>query len=212
MGGIIDIQQRVLANKQKEKSQDILLKRKENLKIETKKRVDFIKKDFRRFLSEEIDPLVDNYDLKSAYVIIRVFDYRPSQEDLGKETITMDLNGGTNIDRFYRTYPIAKILAAGPDADLLPGDIVKLSDYEAATIDNPRYEMWTNNPHRTSNLDQVGVEPPRTMNNFVAMFSNKIFIINPFKPSLEDNDYMTFKTVSAGMIKIKDPIRFIECI
>lgn len=173
-----------------------------------------VKKNFQEFLDQGIDPLIDNHDIKGESVVLRIFDYRPKKEDgIVSSTLSLDLNGRTNLDSRYRTFPIGKILAAGDKSTYKKGDIVKLKDFEAGTIDNPRYEMWTNNPHNRSNMNKVGQEPPSTINNLMSIFKAKMFVINPLKLELDDDDYMTFKLFDANIENgIKDPLKFIECL
>ena len=203
----LNIKRRVEQQKAKESFQ-------ESSKLERIALQNSIKDSFEKFIDADIDPLIDNHILSGQTVIIRVFDHRPKSEDRGGVgTLAINLNGLTNHDMYYRTFSIAKVLNAGPESAYEQGDIVKLRDFETATIDNPRYEAWTNNPHNSSNMTKVGQEPPSTINNLMSIYKTKMFVMNPLKLELDDDDFITFKVFDANIDNpIKDPMRFIECL
>ena len=176
-------------------------------------RISKIKDTFRNFVNEEVPEIYDFYELDEDSVIIRVFDYRPSQEQEGVPELAMDLHGGSSLDRFYRTFSVAKILNAGEKTPYKKGDIVRLSDWSSSTIDNPKYEMWTTNPYNSSNLDKVGGEPPKHINNLMAVYGKQMFVDNPLKPFLGIDDYVTLCVSTASIVcKIKNAERLVDLI
>lgn len=168
------------------------------------------------FIEEPIDPVLDNYEIVKQdhrfgnNIILKVFIFEPKQEYFGEEeSIFLDVTGTKSYERFERTFPIAKVLKAHPESVFKSGDFVKLGDYDAGTIKNPRYEAWVNNEYKDSNLDQIGTVPPKTISNFYNAFGKTVFVVNPLS-EVEELDYSVVSVFENSIVnKIKDPRKFI---
>lgn len=197
MTPFLDIKKKVMENKIKEK--------------EAVSRSDLqnkVVKAFKEFLDKPIDRMYNNYEYKPKNCVIRVFDYRPEKDE---DTGIILLDGTSSSSLNYRTFSIGKVLAVGPDSDYNVGDIVKLNDNDTATLDNPRYEAWVNNPHNNSNMNRVGNEPPKSINNLMALNIKSIFSVNPMLIDRPEDDYVTFIFSDAKIqAKIKEPLKLIE--
>lgn len=162
---------------------------------------------YKDFVKLDIPKMLDNYELLGNEVVIRVFHYDPSTSAAGK----FDVKAISAGPAATRTLALAKVLKAGPDARYKAGDIVRLRDFEAATIENPAYKKYVSAvDKRPMGTAASSEEPQRWVSNLANYFQEKIFIINPLKNTLDTEDFFTYK-VSDGYIscKIIDPNAFI---
>jgi hypothetical protein len=193
---LMDIRDNVLAAKAKEKED------KERKELQEK-----VNEKYVEFVNQPIDDLYNNHNFKGTTAIVKVFDYRPKEE----ESKIILLDGSSSASLNYRTFSIGKVMAVGPDSEYKPGDIVKLRDFDTSTIDNPRYEAWVNNPYNNSTMNKVGQEPPATINNLMAMYHKKIFSVNPLLVDKPEDDYVTFELMDANISNgLKNPLKFIK--
>lgn len=159
---------------------------------------------FTKFLDTPIPKEIELYEITGQQVVIRVFDFTPNSDT--KRKILIDASGSTAEGTGYRSFPVAKVLAAGPDSSYTAGDIVKLRDFEVRTIPNPKYEAWSNNPYSKSNMQKVGSEPQAVINNMRVVFQQKMFSLRPLAEHVSEEDYVTFKVADANLeCKIKNP-------
>lgn len=156
---------------------------------------------FSKFISEEIPKEVSLHELTESSIIIRIFDYEPPRES--SIFVTGTRRAGTIP---YMTFAIAKVLSSGPKSIYKPGDIVKLRDFEARTLKNPKYEMWDNNPYSKSNLKKVGEAPPEYTSAAMAVYGPRMFMLNPLSFEIKPQDWITFKISDQNVEnKIKNP-------
>lgn len=130
-----------------------------------------VNQEFEDFLNKPIDSKADNFRFNTNQVLIEVFNHIEYSTMIDPRT-----------DKPYANkvnFPLAKVLNAGPDSEYKKGQIIKLRDYDTTYIKNPHYDAWVNNPLNKGNLDKVGQAPPAYMDNFVAVFSKKVFNLDP---------------------------------
>lgn len=167
-----------------------------------------LKEKYVEFLKAPIPELIENHEIEGVKVAIRVFSFN-AKEDTGFDFEISDE------DKFIDTLKIcsvAKVLAAGPDSIYKTGDIVKLNDYETATIDNPVYEKYkqamANRPMNSKAIDAK--EPHVRINNLLHYYQSNMFVINPIKMDNDPLDYFTFLVTDGNIShKIKDPYAFV---
>jgi hypothetical protein len=148
---------------------------------------------FRKFLDKDY-PSLDHYDLKGESLVVEVFAYYE------ESSVLLNHDGLTAGDVYGRhTFAVARVLHSSPTSAYRKGEIVKLRDSDAATIPNPRYEMWVNNPYSKSNTERLGEEMPAVINNLWAAFGTKIFKINPLKQDMIKEDWLIFKINDANI-------------
>lgn len=139
---------------------------------------------FEEFIDKHI-PDTTHFEFRGDEVIVEVFSiFKPYAGliDTGDRAMGRSIN-----------FSVGKVLAVGPVSDYKVGDIVKLKDFEVATIPNPAYEAWTNNPYSKSNAERVGKEPPRYLDNLQLSYAQRIFRIHPLRMELSSSDRVTFK-------------------
>lgn len=162
---------------------------------------------YKDFLNEPIDSMFKAYNFKGRTAVVKVFGYKPKKT---KNSVLL-MDGSSSSDRHYRTFSVGKVLATGPESEYSPGDIVKLRDWDTATMNNPRYEAWVNNPHNSSNMKKVGQEPPTSINNLMAKFSTRIFSVNPLLVEKPEDDWITFELTDMELgAPIKNPMELIS--
>jgi hypothetical protein len=167
-----------------------------------------VKKAFKEFLDQPIPKEVAFFEIRGESVVLEVFDYTEDNETRKKIWISAD-NTAEGIG--YRTFPVAKILIAGRESYYKAGDIVKLRDYDARTIPNPKYETWNNNPYSKSNVTRVGQEPQAVINNMRAAYGAKMFSLTPLAEQMEERDYVTYKLADANIeCKILNPYGLLD--
>lgn len=163
--------------------------------------------DFRKWMKLEEPRYLDLHDIKENQLIIEVFGFRPQ----GESKILLDTKGTTADVLNHRTFSIARVWKAGKETGYVAGDFVKLRDFDVASIENPDYEMWTNNEYSKSNLRKVGDEPPRFLNNIGKTFGPEMIILNPLKAKLEERDFLRFVVYPSKIShKLSDVEKFLE--
>ncbi len=139
---------------------------------------------FKKFIDRKL-PKTDHLEFLRDEIIVEVFSMFKPYSGL------IDV-GGKNYGRTVN-FSIGRVIACGPESQYAVGDIVKLKDYDVATIPNPAYEAWANNPYSKSNATRVGQEPPRYLDNLQMAYGSKLFRINPLKLELSGTEMVTFK-------------------
>lgn len=164
---------------------------------------------YLEFVKLEPPKLISNHRLKPSDVVIRLFFFNVQSES----QFNLDLNDSGDRPSSTRTFPIAKVFAAGSESEYKAGDFVKLDDYHAATIENPAYKKYTKGVAERPMGGKVtkASEPERYVSNIANFFGDKIFIVNPLKTHYDSEDYFTYK-VHEGIIsnKIEDPYAFLD--
>lgn len=164
--------------------------------------------DFDKWLEKPFPKFLDNHDIKPHELIILVYGFKPKSAP--GQALLLDDSGRTSDDLKHRTFSIAKVLKAGEEAGYSAGDIVKLYDFQVASIENPEYSMWMHNEYSKSNMKKVGQEPPKFLNNIGRYFGPKMIVLNPLKAVLEEDDFLTFKVLPSDIANpIKDARAFI---
>lgn len=164
--------------------------------------------DFLKWLDKPFPKFLDQHDIKAHELIILVYGFKP-KEGPGQKLL-LNEQGGTSNDLKHRTFSIAKVLKSGGETGYEAGDIVKLYDFQVASIDNPEFSLWTHNENSKSNLKQIGQTPPKFLNNIGRFFGPKMISLNPLKTTLEEDDFLTFKVNPADISnKINDVRSFI---
>lgn len=163
---------------------------------------------YKEFIATPIPDMMSNHDIEGVKLVIRVFSFN------AKEDTSFDFEISDE-DRFIDTlkiFSVAKVLAAGPESIYKVGDIVKLNDYETATIDNPVYEKYkqamAERPMKSKAIDAK--EPHVRINNLLHYYQSNMFVVNPIKMYNDPLDYFTFLVTDGNIShKIKDPYAFI---
>ena len=93
------------------------------------------------------------------------------------------------------TFPFAFVLKANDffigGKEVQRGDLVRLFDFQAKTIVNPKHIAYIENGMSESNAERVGQEPEFYVNRLHENFKDDVYIIDPTKdPDLLD--YHTF--------------------
>ena len=164
---------------------------------------------FKEFINLVPHKLFANHVLKPGELVIRVFFFEPKSDS----RFNLEIDDAGTKPSSTKSFPIAKVLAAGPGTAYKAGDFVKLDDYQAATIENPAYKRYTrdlaNRPMGAKAKDAQ--EPERYVSNIANFFGDKIFIVNPLKTHYDPEDYFTYK-VHEGIISntIVDPYAFLD--
>lgn len=139
-----------------------------------------IKKEFEAFIKRGISSDIRGYGNNHSYMIVEVF--RIQREPSG-------LIGTSDVSLVEETiFPICKVLQVGVGfgGGYEVGDLVRMKDYDAMTISNPRYEAWVNNEYSKSNLKQIGGAPPAKLNNLWKNLGSRVFCLNPFSSGGDD--------------------------
>ena len=166
-----------------------------------------IKEAYKKFLDEKIPELVDNYEWCDEDILIKVFHFDPAENS----DDTFFINDEAQVDTLH-TFGVARILAAGDKSRYKAGDIVKLKDYDTATIDNPQFTKWKELVAKRPVKTEVKTkEPHSTINNLLYSYQDKMFVINPIKACNDYEDYFVFK-LHDGFIqnKIKNPHVYLD--
>jgi hypothetical protein len=165
--------------------------------------------DFDKWLDKPFPKFLDNHDIKPHELIILVYGFKPNSAP-GQKLFLDGEGKRTSDDLKHRTFSIAKVLKAGDEAGYSAGDIVKLYDFQVASIENPEYSMWMHNEYSKSNMKRVGEEPPKFLNNIGRYFGPKMIVLNPLKAVLEEDDFLTFKVLPSDIANsLKDARAFI---
>ena len=141
-----------------------------------------IKNAYKEFISKPI-PDLSNYSFFDTHVVVDVFMF---EEEKG----IMGMNGKPLMDRMV--FPVARVVAKGPNSFFKIGDFVKLKDYEASEIPNPAYELWTKNNMENGSLKKIGEAPPPVVSNFHVIHGKKCFNINPIRTNIDFADIKLF--------------------
>lgn len=165
---------------------------------------------YREFLEEPIPSIVDNYELRDMAVILKVFSYDPKTES----AFTFEVGEEGSMVDMLTIFSVAKVYAAGPESKYKKGDIVKMRDYEVASIENPAYSLYKEamkeRPLNAKVSDKVKV-PEKNINNLMYYFQDKIFVLNPIKKGNVKTDYFIFQVSDANITnRIIDPYAFID--
>lgn len=169
------------------------------LQLKKQQELIHIKTSFKNWASQSVEEMLGEsnmrilktYDLDPHSVLVRVYDYRPTnkQEDSFKYKETSD---GNKLEQFnHRYFPIIRVIKVGAKSRFKVGDFAKLGDLTAITIDNPEYEIWRKGGGNTSNMKKLGQEPPKLMSNLRSNYSKNIFVINPITMRLDNDDLTT---------------------
>lgn len=142
-------------------------------------------------------------------VLVRVFLY---DEEVSKYIILPEDNDGGAIrnDMNLRTLPWAWVVAAGDEAKfngekIERGDIMRLWDWKARSIENPKYRAFYENDGSDSNADIQGIAPPKLVHRIYDYYGDSVTFIDPLKePDIVD--YFTFNIPSFDFMgHLKDP-------
>lgn len=158
--------------------------------------------EFEKWYKKPVPAQIGAYGTEHGYLIVDVFVIVQKSGLIG-----LSKHGGGSPDR-EMTYPIAKVLGIGDyfwdrakylDEKGLPapcpykvGDLVRLRDFEALVLENPRYELWRKNEYSKSNLEQIGSAPPPRILNLWEMHGKRLFSLNPFEGDMEKWDMNIF--------------------
>lgn len=160
---------------------------------------------FKEFVTAPIPDEVSLHELTERSVLIRLFDYEPPA--VSELFVTATRKAGTLP---YMTFAIAKVLSAGPESLYNAGDIIKLRDFEARTLKNPKSEIWNNNAYSKSNLKKVGEAPPEYTSAAMAVYGPRMFMVNPLSLEIKPEDWITFKITDMNIEnKIKEPLKLL---
>ena len=140
------------------------------------------KEAFNLFRNEEIPKVVEAYDWKDHEVLVKIFKFAPITDT----AVTLNAKGDTTDMHKVRYFSIAKVLAAGKEAEYEPGDLVKLKDVDTLSIENSKYRAWVDNPYKNGNMKKKGEEPVKYMSNIFKTLGNSAFILNPFALDIID--------------------------
>lgn len=145
---------------------------------------------FIQWVSEPIPEQIHGMSDEHEYLIADVF-------VISRETDVYDPGIERNA-REEMTYPIAKVLQCGkffgldkegkPRKSYAAGSLVRLKDLETMTIENPRYEIATQNQYTKSNLKQEGTTPPKWWQKLWDTHARRMFALDPF-----ERDMMNWK-------------------
>lgn len=188
----------------------------------TEKDVSNLRDAFSSFISQDIDPLWDNYQFKRGNVVVRVFTFNPlDYEDDAPDIYLSD--AASYKETKTVTFPIGIVLAAGARAlyedkngeevHFEPGDFVKLKDEDARFIANPDYVAWVDNGLKNSNAKKVGQAPPAVLAQLRQRYHKNQISANPFEYFITRDDLFTFNLSTANLDgRIKDVNKFLELI
>ena len=177
------------------KEQFMAVMNKDTLEKEAK-----IKEAFKVFVE---NPILDlsNFDFFAATVVVEIFMY---EEERG----IMGTDGKPMKDRMV--FPVAKVVAVGPESFHKVGNFVKLKDFEASEIPNPAYELWAKNNMDNGSLKKVGEAPPAVVSNFHVIHGKKCFNVNPIQSKNDFADIKLFVLYEPNIeCIIKDPKKLI---
>lgn len=181
----------------------------ENRKQEQKAMIDA----FNEFRGQDIPKAVEAYDWRGSEVLLEVFKFTPEVEQ--KVNLEMDESGRTVAQQNTRYFPIARILAAGENAQyrdgekIEKGDIVKLKDVETMSIETSKYRKWNSDKNRKGSLKPKGEEPTRFVSKIFESYGSFTFVLNPFDTVHFDKgeDDSIYKLSSA---KVENKIKDVE--
>lgn len=177
------------------KEQLASLMNKEVIEKETK-----IKEAYNNFVKAPL-PDLSNFDFFAATVVVEIFMY---EEERG----IMGTDGKPMKDRMV--FPVAKVVAVGPESFHKVGNFVKLKDFEASEIPNPAYEIWAKNGMENGSLKKVGEAPPAVVSNFHVVHGKKCFNVNPIQAKNDFSDIKLFVLYEPNIeCIIKDPSKLI---
>lgn len=166
------------------------------------------KEAYKEFLEREVHKDFENFEYKPQEVIISVF-----YVDEGVDTtFNLEINNEGDVNTVIRPYPIAKIMAVGADSEYKVGDIVKLEDYQAASMENPKYAAYKSGMvERPVGGQSKTPEPFKYTSNLATYFGDKVFFKNPLAVDRELWEFYTFK-VHKDLVgnKIKNPHAYLD--
>lgn len=142
-------------------------------------------------------------------VLVRVFLY---DQEISKTIILPEDNSGGAIknDMNLRTLPWAWVIAAGDDAKfndqkIERGDVMRLWDWKARSIENPKYRAFYENEGSYSNADIQGIAPPKLVHRIYQYYAESVVFIDPSSDP-EIGDYFTFNIPTFDFMgHLKDP-------
>lgn len=124
-------------------------------------------------------------DKRLGNVIATIFSWKPEDGSV------IDVSGGKMNEHRRITLPIAKIHFSTIDS-YQPGDIVRLYDYKAGLVPNPRYEVWISHEANKSSGKKIGHEPPSRLDMSQQNYGIRMLRPNPLLPVVDQSSYWTF--------------------
>ena len=122
-------------------------------------------------------------------MIVRIFFY-----DFKERTLLMDEAEANNY--YIRTMPFAWVLKAGSEVKLdnvkiNEGGVIRLYDWRARTLINPRHSAFFNNEASNSNAERLGVAPSLYVHRVHDNYKDRVVYIDLDKDP-EVQDFYTF--------------------